>query len=472
MTADTSIISKLVRTIREHHLFQLNDTLVVALSGGADSAALLDMLSRLPGFNLQLVAAHLNHCLRGAESDADQEFCNKLAASYGIPFEVRRVDVKELAKSEGLNLEDAGRRARINFLEQVREKHGATAIITAHHCDDQAETILMRLLRGSGMTGLCGIPYSNQRGYIRPLLNVTRAEIELYLTEHGLDWREDASNQDTSFLRNRIRHELLPLLEQYNPSVRRSLISTAAILTDEDALLEALAEQAFNASWYKIGGYFACSIQKLKTQPAALQRRILRHVCRQLAGNLDGFNLGHIESIRRLPDSSGPNSRLSLPQSVSAVREYDRIILCLSTADSSGEVKDIHITEPGRYQMPGGGSLEVTISSAAPVDYNCLNTDSACFDLEITPLPWLVRSYRPGDRITPIGMTGRKKVKDIFIDNKIPMSERKMIPLLFCEGELMWIAGLRRADKGRIWDGTTSVLNVTYKNSQVFVDSI
>jgi tRNA(Ile)-lysidine synthase len=465
VTADLTLISKLDRTIREHGLFQLNDTLIVALSGGADSTALLDMLSRLPGFHLRPVAAHLNHCLRGADSDVDQEFCRKLAASYGIPFEFSRVDVKGLAKSEGLNLEDAGRRARIIFLEQVREKYGAAAIVTAHHSDDQAETILMRLLRGSGMTGLCGIPYRNQRGYIRPLLNVTRAEIVQYLTECGLDWREDASNQDTSFLRNRIRHELLPLLEQYNPSVRRSLISTAAILADEDALLETLAEHAFNASWYKVGGSFACSIAAFKAHPAALQRRILRHVCRQLTGNLDGFNLGHIESIRQLLDSSAPNSRLSLPQSVSAVREYDRIILSLSTAVSSDGVVDINITEPGHYPLPGGGSLEVAICPAARVDYNGLSADSACFDLDITPLPWLVRNFRPGDRIIPIGMAGRKKVKDVFIDNKIPMSERKMIPLLFCEGELLWIAGLRRADRGRVCEGTTTVLNITYKNS-------
>ncbi len=464
MTADITIISKLVQTIRVHDLFQLNDTLVVALSGGADSTALLDILSRLPGFHLRLVAAHLNHCLRGTESDADQEFCSKLAESYGITFEISRVDVKELAKSEGLNLEDAGRRARINFLEQVREKHGATAIVTAHHCDDQAETVLMRLLRGSGMTGLRGIQYRNQRGYIRPLLNVTRSEIEQYLTARGLGWREDASNQDTSFLRNRIRHELLPLLEQYNPSVRRSLISTAEILADEDAMIEALAEQAFNDSWYKVGGSLACSIAEFKTHPAALQRRILRLACRQLAGNLDGFNLGHIESIRRLLDSPGPNSRLSLPQSVKAMREYDRIIICLSTADTLGEVEDINITEPGRYPLPGGGSLEVAICQAALVDYNGLNANRACFDLDITPLPWLVRNFRPGDRIIPIGMTGRKKVKDIFIDNKVPMSERKMIPLLFCEGELIWIAGLRRAEKGRVWNGTATVLHVTYIN--------
>lgn len=461
MTAGTTLISRFVRAIQEHRLFQLNDTLIVALSGGADSTALLDLLSRLPGFHLRLVAAHLNHCLRGAESDADQEFCRNLSASYGIPFEISRVDVNGLAMSEGLNLEDAGRRARIEFLEHVRENHSAAAIVTAHHSDDQAETIVMRLLRGSGMSGLCGIPYRNQRGYIRPLLNVTRAEIEQYLTERGLDWREDASNRDTNFLRNRIRHELLPLLEQYNPAIRRGLTSTAAILSDEDELLETLAEQAFNASWNKFDGAFACSIAELKAHPAALQRRILRHVCRKLAGNLDGFGLGHIESIRQLSDSSGPNSSVSLPQSISAVREYDRIILRLRTADPLGDVEDTVIIAPGHYPLPCGGSLEVTICSR-PVDFNFLSADKACFDIDKAPFPWRVRTFHPGDRMIPLGMTGRKKVKNIFIDLKVPLSERRRIPLLFSGSELFWIAGLRLSEAVRVKDTSSTVAKVSY----------
>lgn len=449
MTIDAALLSKVARTIREQQLIQFDDTLIVALSGGADSTALLDLLSRLPGFNLRLVVAHLNHCLRGSESDADEEFCRKLAESYGIPFEIRRVDVKGLAKSEGLNLEDAGRRARINFLDQVREKHGAAAIVTAHHSDDQAETILMRLLRGSGMTGLCGIPYRNQLGYIRPLLNVTRDEIEQYLEERGLDWREDASNRDTSFLRNRIRHELLPLLEQYNPAVRRSLISTAAILSDEDELLDVLTEQAFSSLWRKYGSDFVCSIAELKTHPVALQRRILRHACRQMTGSLDGFSLGHIESILQLLDSPRPNSRLSLPQSIIAVREYDCILLRFSSGNSLNDCDDVLVTAPGHYLLSGGGSLEIVVCSP-PVDFHDLSADSACFNLDKTPFPWRVRTFCPGDRMMPFGMTGRKKVKDIFIDQKIPLSERKCIPLVFCGEELIWIAGVCLSELCRI----------------------
>lgn len=456
-----SLISHLDRTIREQQLFNPRDTLIVALSGGADSCALLDLLVRLPGFNLRLVAAHLNHCLRGAESEGDEQFCRELAASHGIPFESGRVDIKALAKSEGLNLEDAGRRARIAFLDQLREKHGAAAIVTAHHGDDQAETVLMRLLRGSGMTGLSGMQHHNQRGYLRPLLDVTRAQIEHYLTELGLAWREDSSNRDHNFLRNRIRHELLPLLEQYNPAIRQRLTATAAILSDEDALLDSLAERACAELFHRDDTEIACSSTGLKTHPPALQRRILRLAYRQLAGNLDGLGLEHIEAVLRLTDSPRPNARLSLPQNISAVREYDRIMLRSGvelSPDGSGEIS---ISAPGLYRWPGGGSLTVEVCSAPP-DFNNLPAGSACFDLDQLPFPWLVRTFRPGDRIVPFGMTGTKKVKNIFIDAKLPLAERKRIPMLFCNGELIWIAGVRSSESGRINPTSSTFAKVSY----------
>ena len=447
--SDGTLLSRLARTIREHNLIQSNDTLIVALSGGADSAALLDLLAKLPGFNLRLVAAHLNHCLRGVEADADEEFCRKLAADYGIPFDVLQVDVKALAYSEGLNLEDAGRRARINFLDQIRDKYCAAAVATAHHSDDQAETVLMRLLRGSGMTGLAGMPYRNQRGYIRPLLDVSRAEIEQYLSDRGLGWREDASNRDTTFLRNRIRHELLPLLEQYNPAIRKCLTSTAAILSDENTLLESLANEAFESSWRKDGCTFSCSTAELKAYPAALQRRILRYVCKQLAGNLDGFSQNHVESIRQLLDSPHPNSSVSLPQGISAVREYDRILLLFKAEQPFSVADDVVIIAPGYYPLPDGGLLEITICST-PVEVTGQPVASASFDIEKTPFPWRVRTFRPGDRIVPFGMSGRKKVKDVFIDKKIPLPERSRIPLIFCGDNLIWIAGVCVSELCRI----------------------
>ena len=193
MTAiSTTLPARLARIIREQKLFAPGDTIIVALSGGADSTALLDLLSRLPGLSPRLVAAHLNHCLRGPESDRDEEFVRSLAEQYRIPLECRRVDVKEHSRRERHNLEDAGRRARIVFLSELRDSWHATAVALAHHADDQAETVLMRLLRGAGPGGPAGMPYRNGREFIRPLLGVTRAELAAYLAEQGLAWRENS----------------------------------------------------------------------------------------------------------------------------------------------------------------------------------------------------------------------------------------------------------------------------------------
>jgi len=465
VTIVAELVSRIVRTIREQQLFSPGDTLIVALSGGADSTALLDLLGRLPGYDLRLVAAHLNHCLRGAESDGDEQFCRGLAGDHGIPIEILRLDVKQFAASAGLNLEDAGRRARIAFLEQMREKYCAAAIVTAHHGDDQAETVLMRLLRGSGMTGLSGMQYRNRRGHVRPLLDVTRAEIERYLAELGLAWREDASNRDLDFLRNRIRHQLLPLLEQYNPAIRRTLTATAALLSDENALLDSLAEQAFEVCWHSShgshGSSLVCGIAGFKAHPPALQRRMLRLACLRLAGNLVGFTLGHIESIRQLPDSPRPNARLSLPQGIGAMREYDRIVLRFNPREAPVVAEDIIIPAPGSYRLPWGGSLEVETCST-PVDFNQLPAGAACFDMSRTPFPWRMRSFRAGDRIVPFGMTGRKKVKDIFIDRKIPLPDRRRIPLVFCGDELIWIAGVCASESCRIAHADAALVKVEW----------
>lgn len=458
-SADFTLVSRMERTVRLQHLFRPGDTLVVALSGGADSAALLDLLSRLQGYHLHLVAAHLNHSLRGAESDADQEFCRLLAARYAIPFETRRIDVRRVAEDNRLNLEDAGRRARIELFDEIRIKYGATAVALAHHGDDQAETVLMRLLRGSGMTGLSGMAYRNARGYVRPLLDITRPDIEQYLRGRGLEWREDASNSDTVYLRNRIRHQLLPLLEEYNPDIRSTLVATASIIGGDEALLAELTEQAFAGSCRVGEGRVVCSVEELRTLNPALRRRVLRHAFKKQAGTLEEVTLRHINALSDLIDSPRPNSRLALPHGFFAVREYDGLMFAHADAAAPEAEFELQISEPGRYQLPNGGSITVEVTGAAPF---ANDADSACFDLGRIPFPWLLRTFRPGDRMTPFGMVGRKKVKDIFIDRKIPLSERRRIPLLFCGDDLIWIVGVCASELSRIDAPSAATVQVTW----------
>jgi tRNA(Ile)-lysidine synthase len=458
--ADSELVSRVEHTVHRQRLFRPGDTLVVALSGGADSVFLLDLLTRLPGYSLHLIAAHLNHALRGAESDADEEFCRELASRYAIPYESRRVDVAKMAADFRLNLEDAGRRARIEFLDEVRSRYGAAAVTLAHHADDQAETVLMRLLRGSGTTGLSGMAYRNRRGYLRPLLDISRADIERYLLSRGLGWREDASNSDTAYLRNRIRHQLLPLLEEYNPAVRSGLAATASLLGDDETLLDELTKQAFAGSCRMEEGRVACSAGQLRALNPALRRRVLRRAFVQLTGTLAGVGLRHVDALCDLIDSARPNARLALPQGVAAVREYDRLLLLRADAEIRDASFELLITGPGLYDLPHGGSIAVDASGTPSF---LTDSRTACFDLGSMPFPWLVRTFRPGDRIAPFGMSGRKKVKDIFIDRKIPISERKRIPLLFCGDELVWVAGVCVSESCRIDAPSDAVVRVAWR---------
>lgn len=437
---DNSLLHNFEQTISKHALFSSGDTLVVAISGGADSTALLDMLVRLPLMKLNLVAAHLNHNLRGAESDTDQEFCRELASRYAIAFETKLIDVRKISVEGQTNLEDAGRQARIEFLDEVRRKYNAAAVVLAHHADDQAETVLMRLLRGSGMTGLAGMSYCNARNYVRPLLDVSRSEIEQYLRERGLDWREDASNRDTVYMRNSIRHELLPFLERYNPAVRSRLAATASLIREDNALLEELTEKSFDRSCRLEEGRVACSITQIRSFTPALQRRVMRHAIKQLTGSLVGVCLHHVEALCELVASERPNSRLSLPQQITAVREYGSLFFMRMETDATFETDfELVVYEPGFYKLPSGGSIIIESGATAPDKADACRAE---FDPVKTPFPWLFRNVHPGDRMRPLGMHGRKKVKDIFIDRKVPLSERKRIPLLFCGDDLIWIAGV------------------------------
>lgn len=463
-TITTALTARVARSIREQRLFASGDTIIVALSGGADSTALLDLLSRLPGLSPRLVAAHLNHCLRGLESDRDEEFVRSLAEQYRIPLECRRVDVKERSRREQLNLEDAGRRARIGFLSELRDSWHATAVALAHHADDQAETVLMRLLRGAGPGGLAGMPYRNGRKFIRPLLGVTRAELAAYLAERGLAWREDASNQDTAFLRNRIRHDLLPLLEQYNPSIRERLAATAAVLSDEHHLLNQLTKEVVDRACTKDGDTFTCSVKHLTEQPPALRRRFLRLLLERLAGNLDHFTGRHIEAMEHLLDSPRPNAVLNLPQRITVLREYGSLVLRRTFETPPTATGELAITGTGHYQLPGGASLTLTSVPASAVA-EPLAADTALFNPDRNPFPWHVRMFQNGDRIVPFGMAGSKKVKELFIEAKVPRSQRRSIPLLFCGDALLWVCGLRASQLARLDDTSDRAIKAVFSDT-------
>lgn len=430
--------------------------MVVGVSGGADSVALLDILVRLD-LGLNLIVAHLNHSLRGEESDGDEAFVEELASRYGHPCVVRRVDVASLAAAERLSLEDAGRRARYAFFAETANEFGAAAIAVAHHRDDQAETVLMRLLRGAGGSGLSGM--AGWSGRIRrPLLRVSRADLELYLQDRGLVWRNDSSNSDTDFLRNSIRHELIPFLSRYNPKVSERLAATAEILACDEELLEQVTASAFDrlATCEEVSVTF--DLDALSAEPRALRFRLYRRALREVRGDLMRIGLQHLEAIDRLALSERPNSQAKLPGDCHVVRCYQslRFTGARTPADSPWEVA---VAGEGSYLLPGGWELRVESVPCPP----CLDAGSrriAYLLPDAAPFPWIVRNFRNGDRLTPLGMSGRQKVKDLFINEKVPPPLRARIPLLETNGEILWVAGVKLAEKARVKDVKEPVFRV------------
>jgi len=452
-----SLVRRISASISSHGLFRKNDAIIVALSGGADSCALLHILLALGHPASKITACHLNHCLRGSESDADEQFCYELAASYGTTFESRRIDVKVLARSSRCCLEDAGRRARHAFLEEMRQKYHATAIALAHHADDQAETLLMRLIRGAGLSGLSAMSWRNGR-LVRPMLDISRAEIEDYLQENRLQFREDSSNSDTVFLRNRIRHQLLPLLEEFNPAIRRGLAATAALLSDEEELLAAITAEQFSALAECQHGRVTFDIHTLAALPPAMQRRLIRLAAGHVAGNLLNLTQQHINDAAALIRPGRPNRRISLHGSLVTRRQYDQLII-EQEGDDAPPPACVQIDGPGLFSLWHGFLLEITRQPCPTLPQKKSN-NTVWFDPQNTPFPWLVRPFQAGDIITPLGMNGKKKVKDIFIDAKIPPDQRRIIPLIFCDTQLIWIAGVRQSADSALDQDTRTALCV------------
>ena len=420
--------------------------------------ALLDLLSSLDEYRLHLVVAHLNHQLRGEESEGDEEFVRAAARRYGLPCHVQRVNVKELAREEKRSLEDAGRVARQRFLESVLWQEGAESVALAHHGDDQAETVLMRLLRGSGATGLTGM--SPRSGWkVRPFLDATRQEIVTYATSRNIVFREDSSNTDRSFLRNRVRHELLPLLVTYNPQVSRTLGATAAILAADDETLTERAEQRFTllATVSPVEIHFP--VTELLHEPDAIRFRIYRRAIRELTGDLRGISYRHLLDVDRLLAHDAPSCSVTLPHDLRACRVYASLMFSRRARPSDRE--EFSIDTFGSYQMNGGKLLVSHVPLPIPLD--SLTPVKILIDLDEAPFPWSLRYFREGDRMITYGMTGSKKLKDIFIDQKVPRHCRREIPILSDrDGRILAVLGVRRSALAPVTAATKEVVLVEF----------
>ncbi len=473
-----------------------DEKLLAGVSGGADSVALLDVLVK-SGFRPHV--CHLNHQLRGADSDADAEFVRELAGKYGLPCTIELVSSLVGAASRprpeqthrgreaaptvpverGGGLENICRQARIEFFTAVAQRTGIAKLALAHTADDQVETFLLRLLRGAGMPGLVGIWPERQIGslrVIRPLLKVRRAEILEYLAAEKLAHREDATNTDTRFTRNRIRHELLPLLErEYNPAIRDVLARTAEILRDEDELLAKLTESVMEGhapSWphpertqlFAAKGWASLQIETLRDQPVALQRRALRA---WLGVELD---FEQIEAVRELAQSDSPSAQFDLPDELVVYREYHWLKKALReelepvrgrwSVNMTGAtlIKELNVSFDCHPELVEG-SLPKKPEMPRQVRHD--NPKEEHLDADALGESLFVRTWQEGDRFQPLGMSVEKKLQDFFVDEKLPRRQRARTPLLCADdGRIAWVVGCRIAEPFKVTEHTRCILQV------------
>jgi len=430
------MLDAVAKILVQHELIAPGDRVLVAVSGGADSVVLLDLLRRLaPEFPFTVRVAHLDHGLR-PESAADAEFVGKLCAEWGIPLTVARIDVLRASREHGTGLEETGREVRRSFLRRVAGEQGCTAIALGHHRDDQAETFLHRLLRGTGLSGLAAMR-EKSAPFIRPLLGFSRKQLRDYLTSHRLPHVEDATNADPGFTRNRLRHELLPLLAQYNPRVAEHLARLSRRIAGEEDYWRIEVERRLNeVAGADESGLRLARPRLLELHPA-LRRRIVRGAIEQARGSLRGISSRHIEDVAGLLISDRPQSELRLP-GLWVARRYEALYLRRDRPPEPAAFC-LALEAPGTLRLPGGETLEAEVTDDARGE----TADAVEFDAAAITWPLQVRTFRPGDRFRPAGAPGGRKLKDFFIDARVEREVRSQVPLVVGE-EVLWVVGIRR----------------------------
>ncbi len=465
MDKATQTIRKVNATLTRHHMVSKGDRVVVAVSGGPDSVCLLHILFELKGdLEIDLIVAHFDHGLRPGEDEAETDFVVSLAQSLGLPFEVQKVHPP--LKAQGPSVEEKARAARYHFLDRTRDRHHAQKIAVGHNLNDQAETVLMRLLRGSGPSGLTGIPPCRDDTIIRPLIQTSRHEVEAYMAARGYPAMTDSSNLETGHLRNKIRLELMPRLQQYQPRIAEILARTADIFRQDEAWLgqEAQAWVEKTAATGDHGGV-QVPLPPFLRLADALKARAVRALFKRTAGDLRHFNRRHIEAVLKMATGSKPQSRVVLPKALTVKRVYDRLVF-KTAGNENPKAFSYTLQGPGRFRLQTPGytlSLEELDRSALPNLEAPPHT--AFLDAGRITYPLEIRSFRAGDRFVPLGVGGHKKVKDFFQDLKVPSEVRRTVPILTCRGTLLWVGGFRIDERFKITPDTQKVLKASlFKN--------
>ena len=457
------------------HMTRPGERLLIGVSGGPDSMALLHLLARLaPQLALGLGVAHLNHGLRGAAADRDAAQVRRTAAAMGLVCHVGRARVANVRRGLRLSLEAAAHRVRYAFFKKVMADHGYDKLALGHHLDDNAEQVLMALLRGSGHRGLSGIAPVRGDRIIRPLIDVRRRQIDAYIARMGIDRVQDETNDDPRMLRNRIRHRLLPLLaDQYNPRIHEDLNRLAEVIRTEEQWLAP----------YVTAPYMACIVRRAATSLTlstprlveahrALARRLLRRAIEDLAGTLQAITFAHVEAVLGLLPTGGEKT-LNLPGGIRVHRRGDELTLvltgiprrtCGTAVPAPAAATTIADPFPARMECPALGIglcftawPKASLPPWKTVDHRCAFLDRA----QLAP-PLTLRTVSPGDRFQPLGAGGTQKLKKYFIDHRVQRSARALAAVLTDRRQIVWLVGHRIDERVKVTHATTDVLKVEF----------
>ncbi len=456
------LVKKVIRTVEKYGMLYGGERVLIALSGGPDSVCLLDVLNALKErWRLSLSALYIEHGLRPEETPGEIEFCKNITERYGVEFNVVSINVRDYAEKEGITLQEAGRILRYLCLEQEALRTDADRIATGHHADDQAETIIMRLIRGAGRRGLSGIPPVRGK-VIRPLIELSRDEIEEYISSKGLDYVVDSSNLKDEYFRNRIRREVIPILKRFNPNLLNTLSRTAHILREEDDFINAFVHKALmRLISRKTSDTVELFLSPLEALDRVILRRALLRVIDETRG-LRSIKMENIEYIIDLIKKGSSGDRIYLPGGIRAIRGYSTLVI---TSKKPQRIEECELKVPGETLIKEAGVVLIATIEENVGSYGD-GKEVACFDIDSLRFPLKIRARKEGDFFYPFGLGKRKKLQDFFVDEKVPRDIRDSVPLLISGEDIIWVVGYRTDERYRVGPSADRVLKITVRLSR------
>lgn len=458
---------KVYNYIVEHTMIQAGDRIVVGLSGGADSVSLLlllvELCERFGNSVSDIVAVHIHHGLRGEEADRDAQFSEELCERLGVTFVLYKTDIKRFAETNKYTVEEAGRIYRYDCFAKTCEQYACNKIAVAHNKNDLAETVLFHIVRGSGMSGLRGI-LPVRDNIIRPVLCLERNEILDYLTAKNQSFCEDSTNASTDYDRNRIRHDILPMLQELNDGALVHICSLAQEASDYYDWGKSYTDEAYTQVVYRDGRHLGVAVDKLNKLPPLLRRNICYKVITDLAGASKDITARHVQALLSLLNAQS-GKEVVLPYGIIARRSYDSILLSISNVDSvvAAGVEEQEIFVPGVYELSDMGTLTVSVVPRDKITEISKNQYTKMLDYGKIKGKLFLRTPESGDSLVIDEAGNTKKLSRIFIDAKIDRDKRANWPVVTCEDAILWVIGLRESYMYRIDSQTSEVLVLNYE---------